>query len=69
MKTEAWVLRNLITTLTTAAKRPHIPRSPEFRKLFKAMGIVVPEGEDGALAGNHITLMCVVLMRSWYRGR
>lgn len=47
--TEAWLLRNLITILTTAAKRPHVPRSPEFRALFEKIGISLssPSSAEG----------------------
>lgn len=41
IKAESWILRNLITILNKAAKRPHTPRSKEFRILFQCMGIEV----------------------------
>ena len=60
IKTEAWILRNLVTIISQAAKRPHVPRSKEFRLLFRAIGIDVPETEagisaalDGHLAYQH----------------
>lgn len=43
MKTEAWILRNLVTVISQAAKRPHTPRSSEFKEIFKAIGINIPE--------------------------
>ena len=50
IKTEAWILRNLISLLASAARRPHTPRSREMRILFKAIGIPVPEPtEQGSL--------------------
>ena len=57
IKTEAWILRNLVTVLAGAARRPHVPRCPEMRTLFRAIGIDVPENlakeEDaGSLAAS-----------------
>lgn len=43
IKTKAWILRKLVSVLAGAARRPHIPRSPEMRQLFRATGIEVPE--------------------------
>ncbi|CAL1132195.1 unnamed protein product [Cladocopium goreaui] len=47
IKTEAWILRRLITIFAQVARRPHIPRDPQMRRLFAAIGInvePVPEG-------------------------
>ena len=56
IKTEAWVLRNLITVLAGAARRPHTPRSPEMRALFRAIGIDVPEPAvaNGSLVATYL---------------
>lgn len=54
IKTEAWVLRHLVTTVAGAARRPHIPRSNQMKGLFKLIGIEFPETDDGAL---DLTLM------------
>lgn len=54
IKTEAWVLRNLITVLATAARRPHTPRSPEMRQLFRAIGIDVSDSANGPLVAKSI---------------
>ena len=55
VKTEAWILRNLISILAAAARRPHIPRSREMRMLFKAIGITVPEPtEEGSLVARFL---------------
>lgn len=48
VKTEAWVLRNMVSILAGAARRPHIPRSHEFRELFKALGISLPSKDQQA---------------------
>lgn len=37
-----------MTVISQAAKRPHVPRSKEFRILFRAIGIEVPHDADGA---------------------
>ena len=42
INTESWLLRNLITILSGAAKRPHVPRSQEFRILFEKIGVALP---------------------------
>ena len=57
INTEAWIIRNLVTVLAGAARRPHRPRSPEMRTLFRAIGIDVPENvaiaeHDGSLAAS-----------------
>ena len=49
IKTEAWVLRHLVTTVAAATRRPHTPRSNQMRGLFKLIGIEFPETADGAL--------------------
>ena len=55
IKIEAWVLRNLITLLKAAARRPHTPRSPEMRHLFRAIGIDVPDQpQEGSLAKSFL---------------
>ena len=36
---EAWLLRRLVTIFSQAAKRPHVPRDAQMRKLFSCIGI------------------------------
>lgn len=56
VKTEAWLIRNMVTVVAGAARRPHIPRSKELRVLFKAIGIELSEpskdGDGGALSAS-----------------
>ena len=44
-KAHAWRVRNLITTFCQVAKRPHRPRERNIRRLYKMVGIAVPEGQ------------------------
>ena len=48
MKTEAWILRNLVTIVSQAAKRPHTPRSGELKEIFKAIGIVIEKASPSS---------------------
>ena len=47
INTEAWVLRRLITIFSQVARRPHIPRDPQMRRLFEAIGIKVEPVSEG----------------------
>lgn len=62
IKTEAWVLRNLITVLCSAARRPHTPRSPEMRALFRAIGIDAPEPRAQPVKDGDGTLVATSCM-------
>ena len=42
MGEQAWCLRRLISTYNAIARRPHIPREKELRRLFRSQGIDVP---------------------------
>ena len=39
IKTEAWVLRRLVSIFGGVARRPHRPRDPEMVRLFECIGI------------------------------
>lgn len=39
IKTEAWVLRRLVTIFSQVARRPHVPRDAQMRRLFSVVGI------------------------------
>ena len=45
VRAEAWLLRRLITIFAKMAKRPHAPRDPGVRDLFRASGIPVPQSD------------------------
>lgn len=38
-KLEAWIIKRMISIVSRAAKRPHIPRSKEMRALMQEIGI------------------------------
>lgn len=60
IKTEAWILRNLVTVLAGAARRPHVPRSPEMRTLFRAIGIDVPENVATEEDAGSLAAYCIL---------
>ena len=53
-RTAAWKVRNLITIFGVIAKKPHRPRERNVRKLFRMVGIDMPEGLKGCHA--HVML-------------
>ena len=42
IKTEAWILRRLVTTFAQVTKRPHIPRDRQLRKLLRQLALTSP---------------------------
>ncbi|CAL1147700.1 unnamed protein product [Cladocopium goreaui] len=48
IKTEAWILRRLVSLFGQVTRRPHVPRDPRLRQLFKIVGIDF-ESESGIL--------------------
>lgn len=46
IKTEAWILRRLVSLFGQVTRRPHVPRDPRLRQLFKIVGIDF-ESESG----------------------
>ena len=51
IRTEAWILRRLVTTFGQVTKRPHVTRYPQLRKLFNAVGIEIPETKSSSSLG------------------
>ena len=41
VKTQAWMLRRLISIFSRAAKRPHTPRDKGFRSMMKEVGMEI----------------------------
>ena len=67
IKTEAWVLRRLVSVFGQVTRRPHIPRDPQMKHLFTLVGIDVTRSsnespEDGEPSGleicNDLDLYC-----------
>ena len=48
IKTEAWILRRLVSLFAQITRRPHVPRDQRLRELFKIVGIDF-EQESGIL--------------------
>ena len=46
---EAWILRRLVSLFGQVTRRPHVPRDPQLRQLFKIVGIDFDEPEAGIL--------------------
>lgn len=49
IKTEAWILRRLVSVFAQAARRPHVPRDAGLRKLFQTVGIDFNSYQPGIL--------------------
>ena len=41
IKTEAWILRRLVSIFSSVARRPHTPREKGLRDLYGAVGITL----------------------------
>lgn len=52
IKTEAWILRRLISIFGQVTRRPHIPRDPQMKHLFTVVGIDVTRSSNEALETN-----------------
>lgn len=46
IKTEAWALRRLVSIFAQVARRPHVPRDAQMRKLFVCIGIDVDRASN-----------------------
>lgn len=46
MKMESWILKRLISILSRAAKRPHVPRNAGMKQLLKDCGIEMGPSTD-----------------------
>ena len=44
------MLRNLVTLFARTAKRPHAPRDPNLRDLFRRSGVPIPQSAWDILA-------------------
>ena len=49
IKTEAWILRRLISVFGQVTRRPHIPRDPQMKLQFTLVGIDVTRSSNEAL--------------------